>query len=111
MIFNSPFPDRAIPEMPYHALILQKAMERKDQPALIDGPSGRTLTLGQIAGGARLVASSLAKRGFGKGDVFAIYLPNVPEYAIAFHGGACVAQRGSSSVVHQARSISRLSIA
>jgi acyl-CoA synthetase (AMP-forming)/AMP-acid ligase II len=85
MIFKSPFPDRVIPEMPYHALILQHAMERKDQPALIDGPSGRTLTLGQIAGGARLVASSLARRGFGKGDVFAIYLPNLPEYAIAFH--------------------------
>lgn len=85
MIFNSPFPDREIKEIPYHALILQGAMARKDQPALIDGPTGRALTFGQVAGGARLVASSLAKRGFGKGDVFAIVLPNLPEYAVAFH--------------------------
>ena len=25
-----------------------------------------------------------AARGFGKGDVFAIYAPNMPEYALAF---------------------------
>ncbi|MBI5879204.1 MAG: AMP-binding protein [Chloroflexi bacterium] len=85
MIFTSPYPDRTIPDIPYHALILQKAMENKDVPALIDGPSGRTLTFGQVAGGARLIASSLSKRGFGKGDVFAICLPNLPEYAVAFH--------------------------
>ena len=33
----------------------------------------------------RRVATGLAARGFRKGDVFAIYSPNVPEYAIAFH--------------------------
>ncbi len=32
----------------------------------------------------RLVASSLAARGFGKGDVLAIWMPNVPEYAVPF---------------------------
>ena len=32
-----------------------------------------------------LVAASLAARGFRKGDVFAIYSPNLPEYAIIFH--------------------------
>lgn len=31
-------------------------------------------------------ASALARRGFKKGDVFALYLPNVPEYPILFFG-------------------------
>ena len=34
------------------------------------------------------MASSLAKRGFKKGDAFAIYSPNLPEYAIAFQAVA-----------------------
>ena len=85
MIFKSPFPDVTIPEVPYHAFILRRAAEWKDRVAFIDGPSGRTLTFGQVAGGARLIAASLAKRGFTQGDVFAIYLPNLPEYAVAFH--------------------------
>ena len=43
---------------------------------LIDGRSGRTLTIGQVAGGARRVAASLARRGFRKRDVFAVYSPS-----------------------------------
>jgi hypothetical protein len=35
---------------------------------------------------ARHVASSLAARGLHKGDVFALYCPNLPDYAIAVHG-------------------------
>ena len=30
----------------------------------------------------------MAERGFGKGDVLAVYMPNLPEYAVAFHGAA-----------------------
>lgn len=84
MIYKSPYPDITIPEVPLAQYVLRRAMERGDAPALIDGPSGRALSYKQVAGGARLVASSLAKRGFGKGDVLAIWMPNVPEYAIPF---------------------------
>jgi acyl-CoA synthetase (AMP-forming)/AMP-acid ligase II len=42
----------------------------------------------QLADGARRAAAGLAKRGFGKGDVLAIYCPNLPEYAIVFLGVA-----------------------
>ncbi len=86
MIFKSPFPNVDIPEVAYTPFILKNAQQWKDKPAFIDGASGRTLTFGQVAGGARLMASSLAKRGFKKGDVFAIYAPNIPEYVVAFHG-------------------------
>jgi acyl-CoA synthetase (AMP-forming)/AMP-acid ligase II len=82
----SPHPDVAIPDVPLHEFVLADAARRADQVALIDGPSGRALTYGQLAGGVRRVAAGLAARGFGKGDVFAIYCPNVPEYALAFYG-------------------------
>ena len=88
MIHRSPFPEIDIPEIPLPEYLLQTAKDRLDKPALIDGPSGRTITYGQLAGAIRLVASSLAKRGFQKGDVFAIYSPNLPEYAIAFQAVA-----------------------
>ncbi|MFO1327336.1 MAG: 4-coumarate--CoA ligase family protein [Rubrivivax sp.] len=86
MIFNSPRPDVAIPDLPYHELVLRHAATRPDQVVFIEGTSGRQVTHGDVAGGARRLAAGLARRGFGKGDVFAIVLPNVPEYAIAFHG-------------------------
>ena len=88
MIFRSPVPDLQIPVVPFTQLVLAHAAEMPGKAALVDGPSGRTITYGQLAGAIRLVASSLSKRGFKKGDVFAIYSPNLPEYAIAFHAVA-----------------------
>jgi acyl-CoA synthetase (AMP-forming)/AMP-acid ligase II len=85
-IVLSPHPDVDIPVLPLHEYVLRDAMGRADQAALIDGPSGRTLTYGQLAGGVRRVAAGLAARGFAKGDVFAIFSPNLPEYALAFYG-------------------------
>src|SRR5262245_31107359 len=83
MVLRSHHPDIASPNIPLHAIMLQRASDLADKPALIDAPSGRTLTYGELAMGARLIAASLAKRGFAKGDVFAIYSPNLPEYAVA----------------------------
>ena len=34
------------------------------------------------------MATGLVLRGFQKGDVFAIFSPNMPEYAVAFYGVA-----------------------
>jgi acyl-CoA synthetase (AMP-forming)/AMP-acid ligase II len=85
MIFKSPYPDVDIPDVSLTQFVLERTRQFGDKPALIDGPSGRTITYAQLGGAVRLVASGLAKRGFGKGDVFAIYSPNIPEYAVAFH--------------------------
>jgi acyl-CoA synthetase (AMP-forming)/AMP-acid ligase II len=87
-IVTSPNPDVDIPDVPLHELVLGDAASRADVAALVDGPSGRTLTYGQLAGGVRRVAAGLAARGFGKGDVFAIHSPNLPEYALAYYGVA-----------------------
>jgi acyl-CoA synthetase (AMP-forming)/AMP-acid ligase II len=85
-IHRSPYPDVEVPDIPLTPFVLGRAGELSDRAALIDGPSGRVLTYGALAAQVRALAAGLAGRGFGKGDVFAIYLPNVPEYAVAFHG-------------------------
>jgi acyl-CoA synthetase (AMP-forming)/AMP-acid ligase II len=88
MIFRSPHPDVTIPEVPLTSFVLQRARELGPKPALIDGPSGRTISYEQLAGAVRLVASGRARRGFHKGETFAIFSPNVPEYTVAFHAVA-----------------------
>jgi acyl-coenzyme A synthetase/AMP-(fatty) acid ligase len=85
-VIRSPHPDVEIPDLPLHELVLAGAAEREDRAAVVDGPSGRALTYGQLAAGVRQMAAGLAARGFGQGDVFAIYSPNLPEYAGASAG-------------------------
>ncbi len=84
MIHRSPFPDIVIPEGTLPDYVFRNASKWPDKPALIDGPSGRTLTYRQLTGAIDKVAGGLAARGFGKGDVLAIFSPNLPEYAILF---------------------------
>src|SRR5258706_12797478 len=84
MIIRSTSPDVAIPDVTITDFVLRQARRLADKPALTDGPTGRTLTYGQLVDGIRRTATALARRGFEKGDVFAIYSPNLPEYAIVF---------------------------
>src|ERR1041384_6885621 len=88
MIFRGPYPDVSIPEVSLTDFIFSATGPIKDKPALIDGPTGQTLTFAELEGAVRRVAASLAQRGFEKGDVFAIFSTNCPEYAIAFHAVA-----------------------
>ena len=87
-IIRCAYPDVAIPEIPLTELVLSRAAEFGDKPALIDGASGRSLTFAALAAGVRRAAAGLAARGFSKGDVLGIYSPNLPEYAVAFHAAA-----------------------
>ena len=88
MIIKSPYPDVKIPETAFTPFVLQKAKERGDKPALIDGPTGRTMTYVELEDQISRVAASLNRRGFKKGEVIGILSPNVPEYAVAFHATA-----------------------
>ena len=88
MIIKGPYPDVDIPKTALTPLVLRRAKELADKPALIDGPSGRTLTYSQLADSIAIAAHNLRERGFRKGDVFGILSPNCPEYAIAFHATA-----------------------
>jgi acyl-CoA synthetase (AMP-forming)/AMP-acid ligase II len=88
MIFSSPYPDVAIPDAPLTAFVLRHAERLADKPAMIDGTTGRTLTYGQLAEAIDRTAAGLSERGFRRGSVLAIYSPNCPEYAVAFHAAA-----------------------
>ena len=85
MIIKSPFPDVTVPEVPLTTFVFQRVQELADKPALIEGPTGRTVTYSQLYDSIRRVAVNLSKRGFKQGEVFAILSPNHPEYAILFH--------------------------
>ena len=50
-------------------------------------PTSRPSSTGR-RGGIRSFAGGLSARGFAKGDVLALMAPNLPEYAIVFHGAA-----------------------
>ena len=88
MIFRSRFPDVEIPEVGLAEFVIEKAETYGDRPALIDGPTGRTVTYAGLARTVRALAAGLAQRGFGKGDVLAVYSPNLPEYAAVLHAVA-----------------------
>jgi acyl-CoA synthetase (AMP-forming)/AMP-acid ligase II len=75
--------------------ILAVADAQPDRLALADARSGRTLTGGQLADGARRFAAGLAERGIGRGDVVTLVAGNCPDHAVALYGtlasGAAVA--------------------
>jgi acyl-CoA synthetase (AMP-forming)/AMP-acid ligase II len=84
MIVRSRAPDVTVPDVSLTPYVLRHAERLGGKPALIDGPTGRALTYRQLAEGVARAATGLQRRGFGKGDVLAIYCPNVPEYATVF---------------------------
>jgi len=86
-IFTSPFGAVAASDLTITERVFQHLGDR-DRDAMIDGPSGRRLTAGQLADGTRALAGGLSQRGFGPGRVVAIMLPNLPEFFICFHGAA-----------------------
>lgn len=89
MIFKGPYPDVQIPETALTPFVMHRVGELSNKPALIDGPTGRILTYGQLAESIAIVAHNLAAgRGLKKGEVVGIFSPNCPEYAIAFHATA-----------------------
>ncbi|HEX2102084.1 MAG TPA: 4-coumarate--CoA ligase family protein [Solirubrobacteraceae bacterium] len=89
-MLRSPFADVEIPDQPLTDHVLARARELGDKPALIDAGSGRTITYEGLVAAVRAMGAGLAELGFGKGDVFGHYAPNVPEYAVAFHGVAAI---------------------
>ena len=85
MIFRAPEPPVSIPEVALTPFLLERAADRGDKPAFIDGPSGRSLTYADWADSVQRVAAALHRRGFRKGDVLAIYSCNTLEYPVIFH--------------------------
>ena len=65
MIHRSPYAEVEIPTADVTSFVIEHAASRADKPALIDGPSGRTITYGELERSVRALAAGLAERGFG----------------------------------------------
>lgn len=64
-----------------HRMISETAASSGERPALIDGPTGQVVSYATLASRVERVAAGLAERGFGEGDVLALWAPNVPPWA------------------------------
>ncbi len=88
MIYRSPIADQDIPDVPVTEHVLRLADELADQPAMIDGMTGRTYSFAELSSAIGRLAGGLTERGVGAGVTIGLMAPNVPEYAIVFHGVA-----------------------
>src|SRR5215213_426457 len=88
MIFRGPYNEVTVPELSLPEFVLSRAGELADKPALIDAATGRVTTYGELNEAVRRAAAGLHSRGLRKGDVLALFSPNLPEYAVAFHAVA-----------------------
>ena len=85
MIFSSTLPDIDIPDMSYPTFALERAAEFGDRPAFIDASTDRALSYSELLRQVAQVAAAFSARGMHKGDVLAICLPNLPEFAVAVY--------------------------
>ncbi|ALO94477.1 4-coumarate:CoA ligase [Streptomyces hygroscopicus subsp. limoneus] len=84
-MFRSEYADVPPVELPIHEAVLGRAADFGDQPALIDGTDGTTLTYEQVDRFHRRLAAALAETGVRKGDVLALHSPNTIAFPTAFY--------------------------
>ncbi|MGW4598197.1 4-coumarate--CoA ligase family protein [Streptomyces sp. NPDC004457] len=84
-MFRSEYADVPPVELPIHDAVLGRAADFGDQPALIDGTDGTTLTYEQVDRFHRRLAAALAETGVRKGDVLALHSPNTIAFPTAFY--------------------------
>ncbi len=87
-IFRSPDPDITLRGLSVTERIFEGLAGDPDRVVMTDGPSGRQLTAGALKDGIKRLAGGLNAAGLGQGAVTALMAPNIPEYAIVFHGVA-----------------------
>ena len=83
MIYRSPRPEIRIPDTSLSDFVLARSRERGSRPALVDSITGRTITYAELPDLIDRAAAGFARLGISRGDVSAIFSPNVPEYPIA----------------------------
>ena len=88
MIIRSPYPDVQVPGVSLPGFVLEHAGRRGAAPAVIDAPSGRTLSYRELDSQVRRTAAGLRARGVAKGDVLALCSPNGPEFVVTYYAAA-----------------------
>lgn len=86
MVYRSPYPDIAVPNISLTEQVFSKASRTPDAVAMACGLTGRTITYGALLDQIRRTAAGLSARGIKKGDVVSLWSPNVPEWPIVFFG-------------------------
>ncbi|HMK37290.1 MAG TPA: AMP-binding protein [Desulfomonilaceae bacterium] len=71
-----------------HECLEKNADRIPNRLAVIDGVRGDTYTYAQLNAKVNAMANALGSLGIKKGDRVAIYLPNIPEFIIAFFAGS-----------------------
>lgn len=87
-IIKSTFPDVPIRDLSITERVMEGLGDDPDRIVLIDGPSGREVSVGQFIGGVKALAGGLTAKGLGQGACIALMAPNLPEYCIVLHGVA-----------------------
>jgi len=77
-----------VPAVSITEMLFQGLIGREETPVIIDGPTGRALTAGEVIDAIRRLAGGLTERGVLPGGIVAILAPNMPEYPVVFHGVA-----------------------
>ncbi len=88
IIHRSPLPDVDIPEVTITTHVLRRADELSDQVAIRDSAGTSSYTFAELSDAIHTLAGGLQGRGFGPGSVVGLMAPNVPDYAVVFHGAA-----------------------
>ncbi|MDQ4503486.1 AMP-binding protein [Sinomonas sp. ASV322] len=86
-MFASPYPDVVIPETTlYEYLFGDLTPDDLDRVAVVDGTTGAETTYGQLVARIDALAGWLAGRDVGPGTTLGLFCPNVPAFAVVFHG-------------------------
>jgi len=88
IIHSSPLPDVEIPDVSITAHVLRKANELADQVAIRDAAGTSSYTFAQLSDAIHSLAGGLSERDIGPGKVVGLMAPNLPDYAVVFHGVA-----------------------
>ena len=79
-MFTSPYPS-IVEDGTTLTHVLEQAVRRHpERTALVDGPSGRSVTFAELARRVDQVAGWLDDRGVGQGDTVALWTPNTPPW-------------------------------
>jgi acyl-CoA synthetase (AMP-forming)/AMP-acid ligase II len=86
MVLVSRYTSRPIPEISLAQYFRDAVTPRAGEVAVIEGPTGRSLTFGELLDRSASIAHGLIARGVAPGDRVAFICPNLPEVALAYHG-------------------------
>jgi acyl-CoA synthetase (AMP-forming)/AMP-acid ligase II len=80
-MWTSPYAPVEVGGTTLHRMVLEAAARFGDRPALVDGPTGMTVSYRLLAERVQGVAAGLAATGFRPEDVLALWAPNLPQWA------------------------------